>query len=202
MIEDTPHSNGDPRDYRFRFTSGRLSLDLLATVADRGHGADSYDRWRSTEDLDRWCLESGLLQAPPHCTADQLAESRALREALYRVVQAGLAARRPGAKDLATVNTWAARPTLAPRLEADGRSSAWTAERPWEAVMASAARDAVDLLSSPELEKVKECAEESCSILFVDSSRPGKRRWCSMRICGNRIKKAAYRRRQGGTQKC
>ena len=63
--------------------------------------------------------------------------------------------------------------------------------------MATAARDAIDLLSGPELEKVKECAEETCSILFVDSSRPGKRRWCSMRICGNKIKKAAYRRRHG-----
>jgi predicted RNA-binding Zn ribbon-like protein len=34
--------------------------------------------------------------------------------------------------------------------------------------------------------------------MFVDTSRPGKRRWCSMELCGNRKKTATYRRRRYG----
>ena len=53
----------------------------------------------------------------------------------------------------------------------------------------------IDLLAGPQVDKVRECAEETCSILFVDASRPGKRRWCSMNRCGNKVKKAAFRNR-------
>lgn len=60
------------------------------------------------------------------------------------------------------------------------------------------ARDAIELVSSPAIDKVRQCAETSCSVLFADTSRPGQRRWCSMRRCGNRMKKATYRQRLHG----
>ncbi len=195
-MADSMHRETEPRDYRFRFSSGRLCLDLLATVADRAHLA--YDRWRTAGDLGRWCVESGLLSAAPRSTGAQLGQARRLRESLYRVVQAGRAGQRPEPQDLDLVNRWAARPPLVPRLEADGRTRTLSGAPPLDAVLATAARDAVDLLAGPGLDKVKVCAEDSCSILFVDSSRPGKRRWCSMSICGNKIKKAAYRKRHSG----
>ncbi|MCL9761259.1 CGNR zinc finger domain-containing protein [Frankia sp. AiPa1] len=39
-----------------------------------------------------------------------------------------------------------------------------------------------------------ECAGPDCRALFLDGSRPGRRRWCSMNTCGNKAKKAALRR--------
>ena len=49
--------------------------------------------------------------------------------------------------------------------------------------------DAWDLLTTPLLERVRECpGDETCGWLFLDTSRSGTRRWCDMRTCGNRAK--------------
>ena len=45
------------------------------------------------------------------------------------------------------------------------------------------------------IERVRECAGPECRALFLDTSRPGSRRWCSMDFCGNRVKKDAMRAR-------
>jgi predicted RNA-binding Zn ribbon-like protein len=55
------------------------------------------------------------------------------------------------------------------------------------------ARDALDLVSSPALARVRRCADPTCGALFYDGSRPGHRRWCSMDVCGNRAKKQTLR---------
>ncbi|MCZ0991112.1 CGNR zinc finger domain-containing protein [Streptomyces diastatochromogenes] len=57
------------------------------------------------------------------------------------------------------------------------------------------ARDALDLITSPALDRVRDCAGPTCGALFLDTSRPGTRRWCSMDTCGNRAKKQALRRK-------
>lgn len=51
------------------------------------------------------------------------------------------------------------------------------------------ARSAAELLTSPAaLPTLRLCASERCAWLFLDTSRNGSRRWCSMRTCGNRAK--------------
>lgn len=61
-----------------------------------------------------------------------------------------------------------------------------------ESALAQIACDAIDLLSGSDLARVRRCA--GCSLLFLDRSPPGRRRWCSMDSCGNREKTARYRR--------
>jgi predicted RNA-binding Zn ribbon-like protein len=51
-----------------------------------------------------------------------------------------------------------------------------------------------DLLSEPEIHRIRKC--EACVLHFFDTSRKGSRRWCSMNICGNKLKVAAYQRRK------
>jgi predicted RNA-binding Zn ribbon-like protein len=63
------------------------------------------------------------------------------------------------------------------------------------ATLALTARDALDLVSSSELARMRSCANPDCRVLFVDHSRPGTRRWCSMQTCGNQAKKSAQRAR-------
>jgi predicted RNA-binding Zn ribbon-like protein len=53
---------------------------------------------------------------------------------------------------------------------------------------------AADLLSEPEGHRIRQC--EACVIHFFDISKKGSRRWCSMNICGNKLKVAAYQRRK------
>ena len=183
----------DPADWAFHFDTGRLCLDCVASVGDRAHLA--FDRWRTPEDVPRWCVEAGLLTAPPPVRAKDLPRARQLRESIYRSIRNARADRRPSAPDVAILNRWAARPALAPQLAANGRTVRFMCADPIEAVLATVARDAIDLISGADVKKVRECAAPSCSVLFVDTSRPGKRRWCSMSRCGNRMKKAAFLRR-------
>ena len=51
-----------------------------------------------------------------------------------------------------------------------------------------------DLLVEAESSRIRKC--ESCVVHFFDTSKKGSRRWCSMNICGNKLKVAAYQRRK------
>lgn len=51
-----------------------------------------------------------------------------------------------------------------------------------------------DFLSKAEPSRLRKC--ESCVVHFFDTSKKGSRRWCSMNICGNKLKVAAYQRRK------
>ena len=65
------------------------------------------------------------------------------------------------------------------------------------AVLASrrlAAHAACSTVPAPASARVRTCA--GCSLLFIDRSRPGRRRWCSMDRCGNRDKTARYREKK------
>lgn len=54
----------------------------------------------------------------------------------------------------------------------------------------------VDLLVSPSLDLVKQCEAHDCTLMFHDHTKSHRRRWCSMALCGNRMKVAAFRERR------
>lgn len=64
-------------------------------------------------------------------------------------------------------------------------------EDAWAPIVAAAA----DLLSGVPQERVRKCESPTCVVHFYDTSKKGARRWCSMNLCGNKVKVAAYRRR-------
>ena len=57
-------------------------------------------------------------------------------------------------------------------------------------------KDIAEFLASDETDKVRLCAAEDCELYFINNSRNGRRRWCSMSTCGNRAKVNAYLKRQ------
>ena len=59
------------------------------------------------------------------------------------------------------------------------------------------AYSAAKLFSQVDRKRVRKCNQ--CVLHFHDTSKKGTRRWCSMNLCGNRLKVAAYaaRRRRG-----
>jgi len=57
---------------------------------------------------------------------------------------------------------------------------------------------AADLLVGPQLQRVRQCANPACGWLFLDNSKSGNRRWCSMSACGNRAKAHRHYQRQKG----
>jgi predicted RNA-binding Zn ribbon-like protein len=174
----------------FRLGLGSLALDLVATVADRPGAA--RERLRTPEDLDRWLAEAELGVAAS-ASAGDLADARRLREAIWSLVERSRADATPGPADRRLVNQWAARHPELPQL-GRGWSPAPNTRQEVGAALADVARDAVALLTGPERARIRQCGR--CTLLFVDRSRPGNRRWCSMELCGNRSKAEAFRERR------
>jgi predicted RNA-binding Zn ribbon-like protein len=66
-------------------------------------------------------------------------------------------------------------------------------------ILSNVSRDAIELFGTGLRARLRECRNPNCGLLFVDLSRPGKRRWCAMRRCGNLNKIARYRTGYGIT---
>ncbi len=69
------------------------------------------------------------------------------------------------------------------------------AEPDTAAALSVIARDAINLLAGPALGRIRACDSDGCATLFYDRSPSGRRRWCSMRRCGEKVAAANYRRR-------
>jgi predicted RNA-binding Zn ribbon-like protein len=186
--------------YELRFDSGRICLDLLATT----HPEERFD---SVEVLCAWIVGAGL--APPgtslaHADASWLVGFRELRGQVGQLVRdtaVGVTGRTRPSYDIALgrVNEIALVAPPAPRaVRGEDGSLVRELDRPPEcaALLAAIARDAVGLLTDPVARAgLRQCEGDNCPIVYVDSSRGRRRRWCSSEVCGNRERVARHRRR-------
>jgi predicted RNA-binding Zn ribbon-like protein len=178
--------------HEFRLGLGHPVLELLATLA--GRRGESLDRLATPEDLSRW-LEVAGVASGARCDRELLAQARDLREALYRLVTAAREHTPPDAAGLALINGWARQEAPSPQLDVSLRVT-HVGPDPCRAALGRLARAAIELVTGDELARIRNCANPGCSLLFIDHSRPGRRRWCSMERCGNRDKTARYRQRR------
>jgi len=181
----------------FRHGAGRISLDFVRTLRRRGT-AEAVEELADPAALSAWVHQCGPLDTPVIDTdASHVALARALREAVHELICAARTPAGPLAcSDAArsVINEMAARAVPTPSMDATAQLR-WTADEPVPATLALVARDALDLVTSPLIARVRGCANPDCGALFLDSSRPGQRRWCSMSTCGNLAKKSALRLR-------
>ncbi|WP_405715721.1 MULTISPECIES: CGNR zinc finger domain-containing protein [unclassified Streptomyces] len=188
-----------PGGRTFRFDPGALCLELLPTGGYARYAA--YEVLHAPEDLVRWAGESRLPDGLSlSVSAEELVRAHELRGALWNLT-ADRAHGRPLARsDLAVVNAVAAEPPLVPRIDPGSGALAVAPGATGAALLSTVARDAVELFTGPCANRVRECGSDNCKLLFVDTSRPGRRRWCSMERCGNLHKVRAHRARQAPTE--
>jgi predicted RNA-binding Zn ribbon-like protein len=178
----------------FRFSSGRLCLAFCATVGERWRR--SFERLNTPEDLSRWLVQAGLADTPVQVSPETLRGARKLREAIYRLVRAAMM-KEPGQEDDRNiVNLYARRSPVAAQIGPDGSRQRWAGGDAARAGLASIAADTVDLLTGNAIHRVRECDAPDCALLFLDTSRPGRRRWCADGACGSKARSAAYRARR------
>jgi predicted RNA-binding Zn ribbon-like protein len=127
-------------------------------------------------------------------TARDLADATALRDAMWPCLDARMAGASLPAPAVAEINAWARRPPVTWQVTAAGRRTR-TSPVTVAQVLATCAGDAVELLAHPAPERLRQCGAGDCHLVFVDTSRSGRRRWCSMERCGNRAKVASFRHR-------
>ncbi|WP_405644519.1 CGNR zinc finger domain-containing protein [Streptomyces uncialis] len=186
----TLHSHGGTS---FRFDPGALCLELLLTG---GPGwLARFEVLHEPADLARWAVLSRLPDGLDLTVdEDELAAARTVRDALHAIAADRAHGRTPDPARLAQVSAAAAVPPLGVRFTPDG-GRAWASGATGGQLLSTVARDAVELFGGPHGDRVRECATDNCALLFVDTSRPGRRRWCSMERCGNRHKVRTHRAR-------
>ena len=188
-------------------TSDVLCLDFANTRAWRGR-ADPAEKLQTREDLLAWAgneasADPDLVRACAEACPPKQALQTAIdvRETIYRLFAAlaessGL----PQADHIAELNRWIAAAPPRKQLTDDGRRWRFEASPSVLALLAPVLWSAADLLTSGRLSRVRACANPQCRWLFLDDSKAGTRRWCSMSACGNRAKAHRHYQRRKARQ--
>jgi predicted RNA-binding Zn ribbon-like protein len=193
---------------RYDLVGGRLCLDFCNTTNDRRGSME--DRLDGYADVVGWGWRSGILNAEEAARLTRLGTrspteaivvwERAirLREALTSIFNAVAEGRRirPGA--LEALNAELAGAMARSQVVPTDSGFTWLwAEggKALDCVLWPIARSAADLLTEGPLSAIRRCEGRDCGWLFLDTSRNRTRRWCDMRICGNRAKARRHHER-------
>lgn len=199
-------------DAPFSLVAGHPALDLVNTLDNRFREAGPAELLDDYAALLRFTEQSGLLNGTQTRVLARRAGSadvervsaavRDLREAAASVLYSRLEDGAPLPKDVRTLESYfrSARDqqelveTHSPQLGWDWRLSATTeADLPvWILSLQTSA-----LLTSEAMSRLRSCQTETCRWLFLDTSKNHSRRWCDMKVCGNRMKARRFQARQG-----
>jgi predicted RNA-binding Zn ribbon-like protein len=181
------------------FIAGHVALDFVNTAEERGH-PDASDMLRTPDDLRGWGERYGLISAPAGPgDAGQAEFQRAIeaRELLYAVFLARRDGQPATPEQLARLSELGAAAYRAGKLhrDDDGRIS-WSWDRAsLDSIRHVAVTEAIDLLRAEPSARLKQCPGDHCGWFFLDTTKRGNRRWCSMAECGQDAKDE-YRRAQ------
>jgi predicted RNA-binding Zn ribbon-like protein len=206
-MSESPQTLSPPLEFAPMRVGEHAALDFLNSVfapsgapLDFLHDGDTMLRWLSASAV----LPADYVAAVRSLTARQrdllAAETRQLRE-WFRVLVvrwAGGGPRRVRPADLERVNDLLARSPLVEMVVRSDAALSLRAERhpvDAQAVLAALASCCADLLAHCRHDQVRKCENPACTMMFADTKRGPRRRWCSMAVCGNRMKVAAHRSR-------
>ena len=198
-----PHSF-TPKD----FVGGDAVLDFVNTVTGRDEvprdWLDGYPR------LLEWAAHAKLLpdkalhslekmaRADPAAAAEALQHAKELREALFVIITAMIARKTPGKGAMDALSRYWRSGVAAHELryEASGvRLQMSAAAVDLELIASLIAYRFVESILAEPLERLRICAGNNCSWLFLDRSKAGRRRWCDMAVCGNNAKSRRFQAR-------
>lgn len=197
----------------FELTGGHPALDFANTVDNRPT-ARRKELLNSYADFVAWSLQAGLVssaqaarlarraQSAPSRAQALLRRAIALREAFYEALSARAAQATPPPAALKRINSLLPAVLLRSRISRRGERFEWEfsgGAGDLDLPLWAAGQAMAELLTSEKLPLVRECAAGDCSWLFLDRSRNRSRRWCEMRVCGNRDKVRRFRMRSASS---
>ena len=189
----------------FPFVGDVLCLDFLNTMVE---GRDLLMDFAS---LVRWLTEVGVLPADEvegvvarwgngRRATTALADAKNLREVLRTAVRAVSDGKRIPKATLAAINRQLVCSPARAELVENTRGEIHKRFRlRWQEtgdLLAPLAESAADLLTGANHSLIHLCAGTVCTLLFYERTKNHRRRWCSVAVCGNRAKVAAFRARQ------
>jgi predicted RNA-binding Zn ribbon-like protein len=201
----------------FDLSGGHPALDLVNTLDHRFGHEGPVELLADYGALLRFAQQTGLLEpgqvrlltksVKPQAAARALRSVRELREALAAAFYGNLERRPPPAADIRTLE----RHFLASERHRElhwqeaaagngpsGMAWRWGRfEKEAELPVWILGERAAQLMLSDSIQRVRECGADTCRWLFLDTSKNHTRRWCNMKICGNRMKARRFQARRG-----
>ena len=186
---------------------GRLSLDFVNSTPSSGELSwESLIRFLEATSIvssERGAQLLSLPQSDPQAAEALLLKARRLGSALRKVFAAMLRKQRIGGEWIEPVNE-VLRITEG-HDELVGQDGVWKIEfiareggLDW--LLAAVARSAAEIIAEGSRARLRHCANPDCGLFFYDNSRTRRRRWCSMAVCGNRSKVAAFARKHASAR--
>jgi predicted RNA-binding Zn ribbon-like protein len=166
-----------------------LCLEFADTRYWRGQAAPT-ETLNAPEDLAAWAATNVTKDARP-LSKREFERALELRETIYCLFDSAARGKAPASADLEALNADLAAAPQRTAVRRERNGFAWDVGLRGSTALGQLAPvlwSAGDLLTGGRLAKVKRCANPECGWLFLDDSRAGKRRWCSMQACGNRAK--------------
>ena len=179
--------------------AGHPALDYVNTIDDR-LTTDPADLLREPGDLSTWGVRAGLLAEGPRrgqTDRDEFVAALALRDHLVALLDARVSGDPAPAADRRALAQAVAAAYAAGTLEqVDDGTLGWR----WDpcdlaTVRHVVATTAAQLLAGPAAARIRRCDGAGCGWFFLDTTKRGNRRWCSMQECGQDAKSARRRER-------
>lgn len=193
----------------FQLVAGHPALDFVNTLDWRFRSSGSEELLNDYADLLRFIEQSGLmtsLEVRKVATGDParkkriLHSTKKLRECLASILYAIADGHAPLTDNVRTLSAFARTARKSEDLEWCDSRLQWKPNRARtnaaDTPFRKLASAALDLLTSEEINRLSACSNPECRWLFLDASKNKARRWCDMKLCGNRIKARRYRGRQ------
>jgi predicted RNA-binding Zn ribbon-like protein len=199
-------------DHVFRshdLVSGHVAIDLVNTVTARD--AEPLDWLASYGGLIGWAQHTALFSKADLSALSDLARKDAagasasltrcklLREALCRLLYAGVHGDEQKRADLAEIDTARVASAAAAKLSLKDRRvrPVWSVKDSGLDLIAHVVvAEALELLEGDKLERLRICEGDHCGWLFLDLSKNSSRRWCDMATCGNVAKARRFQKRR------
>ncbi|MGO9434105.1 MAG: CGNR zinc finger domain-containing protein [Terracidiphilus sp.] len=193
-------------DRRFELIAGDPALDLVNTLDWRFRASGAEELLTSYGDLIGFCEQSGVLTAKQvrslrrevSASAGEkvLRAVRELREAASEFLYAELEGRKAAVATIVALEGIFKDARRHQRLRRGGATLQW--DWPEGEVAADLpvwvlALRAEELMTSERIEALRECGNAECRWLFLDTSKNHTRRWCDMKVCGNRMKARRFK---------
>ena len=190
----------------FELVGGHPALDLVNTLDWRFRDSGPEELMTDYRDMVRFAEQSGLMSnaqarrlirnTSESKAAQVIAAVRELREAAAQVLYGALDGDEAPASAVAQLESCFKAAQKAQRLHRAGARLAW--ELPQSASLPELplwllSLSAAELMTSDEMERVRACGNAECRWLFLDTSKNHTRRWCDMKICGNRMKARRFK---------
>lgn len=179
------------------FLANNLGLDFINSAF--GVGEHRHDGFSDDASVLAWLKAADALPAEVISAPSGLAKlAKSLRDSAARCVEA---ARLGQPTDPGVINQILKEGLPVPQLCWNAPEARFTLtenrrDDSAASLLQPVAASLILLLTHEDLQHVRQCEAHDCTLTFLDTTKSKRRRWCSMALCGNRMKVAAFRSRK------